>query len=554
MNPGMSWRRHAASFALVGAALVAGCSGDSTPDSGLIETSPDSGSQEAAPGTTVTARFAEALRADTINNDTVQLDQDGTPVSGGVSYDSDDHEIRFTPAAPLDMMTSYRASLSEAILTSDGQPIEPAAWNFRTRDGQWQAEELLPKVVDEPESREFGAHVYAPDGSLWAIWAEHDGAVRVWASRRTSAGWDEPAEIATVYVENFDLTSSVELTPTMAMNSEGAAVAVWAYPKREEFDSPRLDELWSARWDGTAWSAPERIGVTTGRAYGAKVALDDSGNALVAWRQDYDEWPENIPLLAQRYIAGVGWQSPQEITGSGASAYHWRLDAQRDGNALVAWTDREVGTISAARFSPSTGWTGASPLSTTAVASDILARQRPDGSAVIVWTQPEAAGVTSQWFSILRADGNWQAAAQLDADMEMHDLAVGPSGDARLAYSKASGGTQVLTRRLPASASEWLATQQVAAFSESIKYVHHPVRLVLDHKGRGVMAIEQVRDDNSRRLWTSRLADPAGDAWSAAEQLSDGSDSLKDLVSGPSGRAVLVKEIDAYEFADSRFE
>jgi hypothetical protein len=195
----------------------------------------------------------------------------------------------------------------------------------------------LPKVVDEPESREFGAHVHAPDGSLWAIWAEHDGAVRVWASRRTSAGWDEPAEIATVYVENFDLISSVELTPTMAMNSEGAAVAVWLYPKREEFDSPRLDELWSARWDGTAWSAPERIGVTTGRAYGAKVALDDSGNALVAWRQDYDEWPENTPLLAQRYIAGVGWQSPQEITGSGASAYHWRLDATSSrGNAWMA--------------------------------------------------------------------------------------------------------------------------------------------------------------------------------------------------------------------------
>jgi hypothetical protein len=554
MNPGMSWRRHAASFVLLGAALLAGCGGDSSTDSGLIETSPDSGSQDAAPGTNVTARFAEALRVDTVNSSTVQVDQDGTPVGGTVSYDSGDHEIRFTPAAPLDMLTSYRASLSEAILSSDGQPIEPATWNFRTRDGEWQAEDLLPTVVDEPESREFGAHVYAPDGSLWAIWAERDGAARVWASRRTSAGWDEPAEIATVYIENFDLISSVDLMPTMAMNSEGAAVAVWVYPKREDFDSPRVDELWSARWDGTAWSAPERIGVTTGRAYGAKVALDDSGNALVAWRQDSDEWPENVPLLAQRYVAGAGWQSPQELAGTEASAYHWQLDAQRDGSALIAWTDRDAGMISAARFSPSTGWTDASALGTTAVASNLVARQRPDGSALLVWTQPEATGVTSQWSSILQANGIWLSATRLDGDMEMHDLAVSPSGEARLAYSKASGGVQVLTRRLPPDASEWLAAQQVAAFSESTQYVQHPVRLVLDHKGRGVMAIEQIRNDNSRRLWTSRLADPAGDDWSTAEQLSDESESLEDLVGGPSGRAVLVKQVDADDFADVRFE
>jgi len=78
--------------------------------------------------------------------------------------------------------------------------------------------------------------------------------------------------------------------------------------------------------------------------------------------------------------------------------------------------------------------------------------------------------------------------------------------------------------------------------------------MVLDHLGRGVMAIEQVRNDNSRRLWTSRLAEPTGDAWSTPELAADATYSLLDLVGGPFGRAVLVMEVDIDTIAGKRFE
>ena len=555
MKTSASVRRAIAAAGAGALVLLAACGGGSSaPDTGLLSTTPVGGSQAADPSTVVAARFAEDLRDDTVSSETVQVDQGGKLVSGSVSYDSALHEIRFAPATPLEMLTSYQASLSPSILTTDGQPIEPVTWHFRTRDGEWQDEDRLPAIVDQPESREFGAHAYSPDGSLWAIWAEHDGAVGLWAALRTPAGWSEPSELARVYIENFDLVASTDLMPTMATNSRGAAVATWVYPKRDEFDSPRFDELWSARWDGTAWSAPERIGSTTGRAYGAKVSLDDAGNALVIWRQDYNEWPDRTPLLSQRHVAGVGWEAPQELPGSQASAYHWRLDAQPDGHALVTWSDQEVGRISTARFSPSAGWTDTSPLDIPTVASNIVARQRPDGSAAVAWTQTESFGIASLWFAIQQSDGSWQTPAQLDADMERHDLAVGPSGEVRLVYSKASGGTQVLTRRLPAGGFDWSAPERAADFPESTKYHQFVVRMVLDHVGRGVMAIEQVRNDNSRRLWTSRLAEPAGGAWSAPELAANGSYTLQDLVGGPFGRAVLVWDVDPKNTADKRFE
>jgi len=55
-------------------------------------------------------------------------------------------------------------------------------------------------------------------------------------------------------------------------------------------------------------------------------------------------------------------------------------------------------------------------------------------------------------------------------------------------------------------------------------------------------------------LWTSRLAEPTGDAWSTPELAADATYSLLDLVGGPFGRAVLVMEVDIDTIAGKRFE
>jgi len=75
------------------------------------------------------------------------------------------------------------------------------------------------------------------------------------------------------------------------------------------------------------------------------------------------------------------------------------------------------------------------------------------------------------------------------------------------------------------------------------------IRLVLDHKGRGVMVFHA----GSNGLWSSRLADPAGDAWSEP-QLAIESRGLVDLIGGPAGRAVLVMVTGDETYSDLRFE
>ena len=560
MNPKLSWRQQAVSVALLGATLISGCSGDSSPDSGLISTTPNSGSQAAEPNAQVTARFAEALQADTVDSSTFVVDQEGAAVAGTVSYDANEHEARFVASAPLEFLTPYRATLSGSILTSDGQPIDSAQWHFRTRDGRWSDEVALPKAIADAETREFGGLAFGPDGRSWLVWEElRGGSASVWVAQRQAGGsaWDTPVRLFLDDLGAIDtMHYPVHLQPRIAINAHGVATVVWQELNRPGEDDPVQSYIWAARWDGSAWSEAERIGAPgVGSGSSALVAVDGGDHSLVVWNQSVLA-EGAVQLWAQRFTNGTGWSTPEKI--GEARPWETRLEMAADGSARAIWQESNATNLWAADFDGQGTWTSPTRLVTTAIPGSFTSQQRPDHSSVVVWTQNEGNRLTSQWWSIRQADGQWTSAARLDDDMESHDIAVTPTGDILMGYVKAVEGSnaEVYTRRLAAGSGSWTTPVRLVSQTGAAP-ASRQIKIAVDDKGRGLLAFEQFLTTGSEhRLWTSRLADPSGDSWSEPQQRLDKNRLLTGLVVGPHGRASLVlrREDMGEDFADMRFD
>lgn len=176
--------------------------------------------------------------------------------------------------------------------------------------------------------------------------------------------------------------------PDVAFDAEGNAVAVWA---QHEDDGGGLWAAQAARFTlatGT-WTAPSilyrpndpmwRDGV-----YGAKVAMDAVGNALVVWRRDDGATGHTVETA--RYSAAQGtWSPPHSL--SVQQATDWpvvAMDAAGDG--IVLWSTSSG--VQAAHYAAATDSWGAPIEWTTTVGppSNLGLVMDSAGDAVAVFT------------------------------------------------------------------------------------------------------------------------------------------------------------------------
>ena len=95
---------------------------------------PWNGATAVAIGSTVTARFSEAMSASSLNAATFTLKQGATPMSGTVSYAGG--AAIFTPGLNLSPRTLYTATLTTGVADLAGNHLASnTAWSFTTADG-----------------------------------------------------------------------------------------------------------------------------------------------------------------------------------------------------------------------------------------------------------------------------------------------------------------------------------------------------------------------------------------------------------------------------------
>ena len=98
----------------------------------VIQVSPEPGTQCAATGTTILARFDEPLDSTTVDATTFLLiDSDGIPVSGSVTYDGATAQL--VPDVALASISTYEATVTAAIRDLADNPLgTDFSWTFTT--------------------------------------------------------------------------------------------------------------------------------------------------------------------------------------------------------------------------------------------------------------------------------------------------------------------------------------------------------------------------------------------------------------------------------------
>ncbi|HEX2877211.1 MAG TPA: hypothetical protein VHP33_38435 [Polyangiaceae bacterium] len=247
--------------------------------------------------------------------------------------------------------------------------------------GSW-----LPNTVLSTSAAFGGPQVAVNDsGVAFAAWCGQNN--RMWGARRVAPGaWEAASSSAT------DCCTAPALdTPgagiSVGVSASGMAIMVGSTANR----------VCAKRYDpGSGWLGTSVIGTPGGDAVGAQVAVNPSGQALVAW----NNFSSGGLIKVRAYDPVSGWASV--LTGPGAGSGRLGLGIGSNGDGAVVY--RASGAINAVPFSISSG-TLSDPV-TVASSTDTLYYLRvgfdpsEPSQGVSIW-QRTGVGAENIWASRL---------------------------------------------------------------------------------------------------------------------------------------------------------
>jgi Bacterial Ig-like domain len=134
----------------------------------VVSTTPEDGAEDVEPDAQLVVAFSAPLDPKTVDATAFKLFDGDTEIAGTIELVDGNHEIRFTPRAPLDLWTSYRVELAANVTDARGAALADAAsFSFQVRDGAWS----LKSLVRGEELVAPRALPITPSGAILASWA-----------------------------------------------------------------------------------------------------------------------------------------------------------------------------------------------------------------------------------------------------------------------------------------------------------------------------------------------------------------------------------------------
>lgn len=294
-----------------------------------------------------------------------------------------------------------------------------------------------------------------------------------------------------------------------ASDDQGRGVAAWhriRYPPVHAFvDS----EIWvSAYRPSSGWDTPVKLaGADDVDARFAVLAMDDGGNATLAWRQwVYDGVYGGSPtaVVAVRYDPKVGWSAPVEVAThvGGIDRAYMGMDSR--GGAVLVWRQStESGhAIMGRRFIPGAGWGPSEVVSEGAPVGgvSVSVAVNPSGHAIALWDQGKEL-----WSSQRTPETGWTAAervVELGGPPGRFDIAMDPKGFGVATWSNGTlkESTVAVARFVPGGG--WEDPSMIARI-QGPAYVLGP-DVVIAEQGEAFIAWSRLFDDD-HGVWSSRF-------------------------------------------------
>ncbi|HNR50079.1 MAG: hypothetical protein BWZ01_02611 [Deltaproteobacteria bacterium ADurb.BinA179] len=197
------------------------------------------------------------------------------------------------------------------------------------RDGEW----IHPEGPDNNISSDEDADAYYPQvamdasGNAVIVWVQSDGIrQQIYKSEYRDGEWTHLANPG----DHISLSEQNANEPQVAMNHNGNAIIVWE--QGPIFKSEYRDGEWIHPADLDDHISPDGQDAEEPHA-----AMDNNGNAVIVWDQDDGS---NWRIFKSEYRNGA-WTHPADldeyISPDGYDAYPSRVAMDNSGNALIVW-------------------------------------------------------------------------------------------------------------------------------------------------------------------------------------------------------------------------
>jgi hypothetical protein len=291
----------------------------------------------------------------------------------------------------------------------------------RAANGVWQAPvdiSATGKDASDPQIAIDG------QGNAVAIWQRPNAAnsIIVQAAVRPAGGaWQAPTDLS--------VTGRDAVAPRLAVDAQGTAIAVW-----QRLDTANVVIQAAVRPAGGAWQAPTNLSASGHDASAPAIAVNPQGAAVAVWQRSNGT---NAIIQGAARPAGGTWQAPADLSAAGQDAVTPQVAVDPTGAAVAVW-DRQAIVETATRTAAG-AWQPPLDLSTGCkIPTTPQVAASAQGAAVAIWSCLVGSSPSVQ-SSFRASGGSWEAPTTLAAggSAVAPEAAFDPLGDVLAIWSAA---------------------------------------------------------------------------------------------------------------------
>ncbi len=339
--------------------------------------------------------------------------------------------------------------------------------------------------------------------------------------------WTHPASIS----DNISPDGTYATSPRVAMDDSNNIIVVWTQytdagmTKSQVFKSEYRNGIWT-----NPSSLDDYISSSTKTVSGAKVAMNNNGDAIIIWNQ-HNSSSSYSTIYKCEYHNG-SWGEPEVVSAKDKTINTNQVAMDDSGNSVIVWDQGSSSnqTVLYTDEYRNGSWSGASKLSTLRTdwnVTDCSISMGNNGTAIIVWNERNeydlvTVGSTQYYvyyyktYRKIYRNGSWKETSQAgneikvtgsSQDSSLPCVAINDSGDAVMIWREYSTG--VFASRYSYSSAAWSDVESL--YTKTIDYDSASVAMNDNGKMLGVWYLSALyrnrvfKNEYSNGAWESVL-------------------------------------------------
>lgn len=275
-----------------------------------------------------------------------------------------------------------------------------------------QPNSITDNISPDGQDASFSSVAVDNAGNTIIVWVQFDGLNnQVFKSEYRNGTWSNPSSIN----DNISPDGQDAIAPQVAMDNNGNAVIAWMQFNGFNF------QVYKAEYRNGTWSYPvdldDNISPDGQDVSAPQIAMNDNNEIVIAWSQNDGL---NSQVFKAEYRAGI-WTTPSSlddnISPSSEYADDPKIALNDNGNAIITWVGLDGSNFQIFKSEYNAGvWSNPSSL------SDHISLGGQDcdppaiamdaqGNAIIVWSQSDSAN--TQVFKAEYRSGAWTTPSTL---------------------------------------------------------------------------------------------------------------------------------------------